>query len=135
MRGRDQPPGAGLHPGGGRLPQAGARRGAAARRWPRAQSPCRCCRFRVYAWDSTTIALPDALAAAAGCGGRVATNTQAALKVQARWDLTTGALDLVRARAGERRGGAAARPAGALLLCDLGYVSMGRLRTLARRAC
>jgi hypothetical protein len=93
----------------------------------------------VYAWDSTTITLPDALAAAwPGCGGRVATNTQAALKVQARWDLTTGALDLVRLHSGRESDAAALDqatppPPGALLLCDLGYVSMGRLRTLARR--
>ena len=49
----------------------------------------------VYVWDSTTITLPDALAAVwPGCGGRVATNTRAALKVQVRWELTTGALEV-----------------------------------------
>jgi hypothetical protein len=93
----------------------------------------------VYVWDSTTIALPDSLAEHwRGCGGRVAANTQAAVKVQLRWDLTSGALDLLRLQDGRESDLAAAEaadplPLGALLLCDLGYVSMGRLRALARQ--
>ena len=92
----------------------------------------------VYTWDSTTITLPDAVAAIwPGCGGRVATNTQAALKVQGRWNLTTGALDFVALQAGRESDvaaldQAAPPPPGALLLCDLGYVTMRRLRALAR---
>src|SRR5215210_8315629 len=55
----------------------------------------------VWLWDSTTLTLPDALAAVwPGCGGRVATTTRAALKVQARWALTSGALELTELQAG-----------------------------------
>jgi hypothetical protein len=93
----------------------------------------------VYAWDSTTITPPDALAAVwPGCGGRVATNTRAALKVQARWELTTGALELTELHAGRESDRAAADraaplPAGALRLTDLGYVSLARLSDLTAR--
>src|SRR3954468_18579984 len=47
----------------------------------------------VYIQDSTTIALPDALAAVwPGCGGRVPQGSQAAVKLQVRWELTRGEL-------------------------------------------
>jgi DDE family transposase len=87
----------------------------------------------VYISDSTTVVLPDALAATwPGCGGRVATNTQAALKVQARWELTTGALELLPLQAGRDSdraadGAAPPLPPGALRLVDLGYVCLERL--------
>lgn len=87
----------------------------------------------VYVSDSTTIVLPDALAATwPGCGGRVATNTQAALKVQVRWELATGALELLPLQAGRDSdraadGAAAPLPPGALRLVDLGYVCLERL--------
>lgn len=87
----------------------------------------------VYVWDSTTLTLPDALATTwPGCGGRVATNTRAALKVQVRWELTTGALEVAELQAGRESDHAAGDratplPVGALRLTDLGYVSLGRL--------
>ena len=90
----------------------------------------------VWLWDSTTITLPDELAAVwPGCGGRVATNTRAALKVQVRWEFTTGALDLTQLQPGRGSDRAAADqaaplPAGALRVTDLGYVSLPRLTAL-----
>ena len=91
----------------------------------------------VWLWDSTTVALPDALAEVwPGCGGRVATNTRAALKVQARWELSTGRLELTELQPGRGSDKAAADaaaplPAGALRITDLGYVSLARLRATA----
>ncbi len=86
----------------------------------------------VYVSDSTTIMLPDALAGVwAGCGGRVAANTQAGLKVHARWELTTGRLALLpltAARESDQSADEAAPPpAGALRLVDLGYITLRRL--------
>ena len=87
----------------------------------------------VYVSDSTTIVLPDALAPVwRGCGGRVATNTQAGLKVQVRWELTSGALELLEVQAGRGSdraadGAAPPLPPGALRLVDLGYVCLQRL--------
>lgn len=87
----------------------------------------------VYISDSTTVMLPDALAGAwAGCGGRVAANTQAGLKVHARWELASGRLELLpltAARASDQAADAAAPPlpAGALRLVDLGYITLARL--------
>jgi hypothetical protein len=46
----------------------------------------------VYVLDSTTVALPDALATVwAGCGGRVPQGSQAALKLTLRQELVRGA--------------------------------------------
>lgn len=93
----------------------------------------------VWLWDSTTITLPDALAAVwPGCGGRVATNTRAALKVQVRWEFTTGRLELTELQPGRGSDKAAADaaaplPAGALRITDLGYVSLARLAALTAR--
>jgi Transposase DDE domain len=94
-------------------------------------------RFRgVYLWDSSTLTLPDALAACwPGCGGRAATNTRAALKVHLRWEFTTGTFDwltLTAARTSDRAAAQAAPtlPAGALRLTDLSYVSLGVLPSL-----
>src|SRR5258707_11432330 len=90
----------------------------------------------VYLWDSTTITLPDALAAHwPGCGGRVATHTGAALKVQARWEFITGCLDWLTLTTGQASDRAAAvdappLPRGALRLTDLGYISLTLLATL-----
>ena len=44
----------------------------------------------IYLDDSTTIILPDELAS--GCGGSDDKNTQSALKLQIRWNFSTGAL-------------------------------------------
>lgn len=91
----------------------------------------------VYLWDSTTITLPDLLAPLwPGCGGRVATNTRAALKVHLRWEFTTGAFDWLTLTDGRTSDRAAARdapalPPGALRLTDLGYVSLSVLPLLA----
>jgi hypothetical protein len=90
----------------------------------------------VYLWDSTTITLPDALAALwPGCGGRVTTNTRAALKVHLRWEFTTGAFDwltLTDGRTSDRAAAYAAPtlPPGALRLTDLGYISLTLLPLL-----
>jgi hypothetical protein len=87
----------------------------------------------VYVSDSTTVMLPDALAGVwAGCGGRVARNTQAGLKVHARWELGSGRLELLpltAARASDQAADEAAAPlpAGALRLVDLGYITLRRL--------
>ncbi|MGI8856528.1 MAG: IS4 family transposase [Thermomicrobiales bacterium] len=90
----------------------------------------------VYLWDSTTITLPDALAPLwSGCGGRVATHTCAALKVQLRWEFTTGAFDWLTRTDGRTSDRAAAAdapplPAGALRLADRGYFSLTLLPLL-----
>jgi hypothetical protein len=87
----------------------------------------------VYISDSTTVMLPDCLAGVwAGCGGRVATNTQAGLKVHARWELASGQLALLpltAARTSDQAADEAAPPlpAGALRLLDLGYITLRRL--------
>lgn len=93
----------------------------------------------VYLWDSTTITLPDILAALwPGCGGRVATHTRAALKVHLRWEFSTGAFDwltLTNARTSDRAAAATAPalPVGALRLADLGYFSLTVLPLLIRQ--
>ena len=47
----------------------------------------------IYLDDSTTIILPDELASIwSGCGGSDDKNTQSALKLQIRWNFSTGAL-------------------------------------------
>jgi|GEM_PF-4422023 len=61
----------------------------------------------VSLYDSTVIRLPDALAAVwPGCGGRVAAHSQAALKVQVRWEL--GAQPVVQDAQGRRHAHAGA---------------------------
>lgn len=90
----------------------------------------------VYLWDATTLTLPDCFAALLpGCGGRVATNTRAALKIQARWEFTTGRLDWLALTPGKASDRAAAvdappLPRGALRLTDLGYFSLTLLAAL-----
>jgi hypothetical protein len=80
--------------------------------------------------DSTTITLPDALAPVwAGCGGRVATHTQAALKVTIRWDLVTGHFDGPVLSAGRTQDRATALqhrpiPAGGIRIADVGFFSL-----------
>ena len=85
--------------------------------------------------DSSTIALPDALATVwQGCGGRPGPG-RAALKLQVRVDLCTGALTGPLLEDGRRHDRASALqaapvPRGALHLADLGYFSLERLHTL-----
>lgn len=91
----------------------------------------------VWILDSSTVRLPDALAGAwAGCGGRVGRNTQAALKLTLRLDLTTGRLEgpLLTAGKAQDRASAlqhAALPPGALRLADLGFWGLAVFRQIA----
>jgi hypothetical protein len=96
-------------------------------------------RFRgVYLLDSTTIPLPAALAEVwRGCGGGTASAGRAALKVQVRWEFTSGTLDGVswsegRAADAKAELAKAALPAGALRIADLGYFDLGVLAQYAR---
>lgn len=91
----------------------------------------------VYLLDSTTITLPDALAGLwPGCGGRVATNTQAALKCTVRLDLRRGRLadlELTSGRTQDRATGVQHQPVpkGALRIADLGFWSLPVLAAIA----
>jgi hypothetical protein len=88
--------------------------------------------------DSSTITLPDALAAVwAGCGGRVAHGGAAAVKLQVQLDLRRGRLDGPRLQAGRAQDRdsphqQAPLPAGALELADRMYFTLPLLA--ARRA-
>jgi hypothetical protein len=81
--------------------------------------------------DSSTITLPDELAALwQGCGGTQA-HTAAALTVHTRWDLTRGRLwgpKLTAGRTADRRSPLReqALPQGSLSIADLGYFSVTR---------
>jgi hypothetical protein len=97
-------------------------------------------RFRaVYLVDSSTVTLPDTLATIwPGCGGRVATGTQAALKLTVRLDALTGRLDGPELGAGRTQDRATALqhapvPAGALRIADQGYWSLGCWPSSPRR--
>lgn len=86
----------------------------------------------VYLQDSSTLALPDALADIwLGCGN--GTHTSAALKLQVRLELCTGNLD-VQLQQGYAADQAAtftsALPVGALRLADLGYWRLAELHRL-----
>jgi hypothetical protein len=88
----------------------------------------------VYLQDSTTITLPDELAALwAGCGGRTDQGTQAALKVQLQFNYCSGQvtqLDLQAGRSQDKRAPMQTTPlpVGALRLADLGYFAVPVLR-------
>lgn len=82
--------------------------------------------------------MPDALAALwPGCGGRTEQRTQAALKLQVQFDLSTGALHgpwLQEGRAHDREAPHQTDfPSGALRLADLGYFSVPTFRELTSR--
>jgi hypothetical protein len=87
--------------------------------------------------DSSTITLPDALATSwPGCGGRVTTGTQAALKLTVRLDLGTGRLDGPELGTGRTQDRATALqraplPAGALRITDQGFWSLAVMAALA----
>lgn len=92
----------------------------------------------VYLLDSSTIVLPNELAALwPGCGGRTEQRTQAALKLQVQFDLSTGALHgpwLQEGRAHDREAPHQTDfPSGALRLADLGYFSVPTFRELTNR--
>ncbi len=96
-------------------------------------------RFPVVAVeDSTTVVLPEALAALwRGCGGRTGTGT-AALKLHVRLDLTHGTLTgplLTAGRAQDKSSPlqTAPLPPGSLRLADLGFFSLEALRDLSAR--
>lgn len=84
----------------------------------------------VYLQDSTTIMLPDALAARwPGCGGSTPIGTSAALKAQVQFNLTDGQLTHLDLQAGRTHDQTAPMqtaplPAGALRIADLGYFSV-----------
>ena len=90
----------------------------------------------VFILDGSTIALPDGLAQVwAGCGGRVARGTRAALKLAVRLDLGSGRLDGPVVTAGRSQDRAstlqhAAVPPGALRLADLGFWSLEVFRRI-----
>ena len=87
--------------------------------------------------DSSTIVLPDALAAVwQGCGGSTPESTSAALKLQVRLDLRTGclAVQFQDGRASDRTAELPGPlPAGALRLADWGYWSLEALQALAQQ--
>lgn len=91
----------------------------------------------VYLQDSSTIVLPDALAAVwQGCGGSTPVHTNAALKLQVRLEMRTGqlAVQLQDGRASDRTAALpTGLPAGALRLADLGYWSLEALQALGRQ--
>ena len=90
----------------------------------------------VVVLDSTTVALPDALADVwVGCGGRGARGSQAALKLTVALDLGTGRLAALPS-AGKTQDKAsplqhAPLPPGALRITDLGFWSLGVLAAIA----
>lgn len=89
----------------------------------------------VYLLDSTTIILPDSLAPLwPGCGGYTQARTQAALKLQVQFDVSTGALIGPFLQAGRVHDREAPRqtefPPGALRLADLGYFHLETLQQL-----
>lgn len=91
----------------------------------------------VYLLDSSTVTLPDALATLwPGCGGRVASGTQAGLKLTVRLDALTGRLDGPELGPGRTQDRATALqrtvlPAGALRIADQGFWSLGVLAAIA----
>lgn len=75
----------------------------------------------------------------AGCGGNTSKHTSAALKVQVRLDLVTGALAGPLLQAGRANDGRAPTqtlplPSGALRLADLGYFNLAVLRDVHQQA-
>jgi len=89
----------------------------------------------VYLLDSSTIVLPNELAPLwPGCGGSTEQRTQAALKLQVQFDLSTGALHgpwLQAGRAHDREAPHQAEfPSGALRLADLGYFHLDTFQEL-----
>jgi len=88
----------------------------------------------VYLQDSSTIVLPEVLATVwQGCGGSTPSRTNAALKLQVRLELRTGALAglaLQDGRTSDRTEAQPTLPPGALRIADLGYWSVDALHAL-----
>jgi hypothetical protein len=90
----------------------------------------------VVVMDSTTVPLPGNLAAVwQGCGGSTPTAAQAALKVQLRYDLRAGGLDVLELQDGRGSDQRAASqtaplPPGALRLSDRGYFAVPVFRAV-----
>jgi hypothetical protein len=88
----------------------------------------------VYLLDGTSVSLPACLAEIwPGCGGSTPAAGRAALKVQLRWELLSGALDGLELHAGRDSDATtplnrARLPADALRLADLGYFDLGVLQ-------
>lgn len=98
------------------------------------------CRFNgVYVDDSSTVVLPDALAALwQGNGGNSSLHTQAALKAVVRYDLARGAFEGPFLQDGRNHDRASVLqkhlpPPGSLRLADTAFVALGVLRTLDAR--
>jgi Transposase DDE domain len=93
---------------------------------------------RVVLVDSSTIALPEALATIwAGCGNQTG-QADAALKIHLRLDLLTGALDgpvITSGRTHDRSSAVsmAELPPGSLRLADLGYFCLNALQDMTRQ--
>ena len=93
----------------------------------------------VWVLDCTTVRLPDALADVwQGCGGRTGRGAQAALKLQVRLDLAGGTMQgpvLLDGRTQDKAGPlhAAPLPPDALVVTDLGYWSLQRLRAVGEQ--
>jgi hypothetical protein len=91
---------------------------------------------RVYIQDSTVLQLPEELVSTwLGCGGTGAKG-KAAIKAEVRWELKKGQLIgpyLEDGRVNENHSLIAAEllPEGALMIADLGYWSLKRMRTWA----
>jgi len=91
----------------------------------------------VYVLDTSTMMLPNVLSSVwPGCGGSTAATAHAALKVQVRWNLTTGTLDGVDLPAGRAHDSTtllqtAPLPAGARRVADLGYFALDMVATLS----
>jgi hypothetical protein len=94
----------------------------------------------VYLLDSSTLALPDALRDRfPGCGGSHG-GGQAALKLQVRWGLRSGALDAIAVEPGRDCDYKTALqrdelPPGSLRITDLGYFDTEVFQHLDRRGC
>ena len=96
-------------------------------------------RFRgVYIQDSTSIVLPDSLKSVwAGCGGRVANHSQAALKIQVQQELGRGGLHDLWLQAGREHDQHTSVPVetlaeGSLRLADAGYFNLEYFAQLGR---
>jgi len=94
----------------------------------------------VYIEDSTIITLPPELTAIwSGCGGS-GTASQAAVKLQVRWDMLGGRIDgpcLTNGRTHDRVASELSQPlpAGSLLIRDLGYWKLAALDELSQADC